>query len=81
MTIDSHLTGEEEGRARLVISKQGVAYRSLRSNRNTHENPRSSETLDGKVLESISVEAELVERNGRENERGGGGHGDGSRCA
>lgn len=70
----THLTREEESEVGLVISEQGIALQSLRSNGGGHGNPRSPEAPDTERGSfSILEHGGGVERNGGEGERGGHG--------
>lgn len=82
MSFPSHsnclrtLTREEESEVGLVISEQGIALQSLRSNGGGHGNPRSPEAPDterGSFSISEPRNGGGVERNGGEGERGGHG--------
>lgn len=81
----NYLTRKQESAAGIVIREQGVIDDGLGSNRDAHGNPRSVEVSVSSAPKSRISEAQrgigalervgrkLLERNGRESERGGGG--------
>ena len=72
---ETDLTRKEESGGRLIISEQGIIHNGLRSDGNTHENPRSRGIVQAEESRrSCSIRAERRKRR-RKSERGSGGGG------